>query len=137
MIDAICANIAETHWARMQEHELLYRATDCDVLYLGDAAHGMVPTLGQGATQALEDAANAAALIARHYRDGHHGVESWLSDIETLRADRMRFVMEFSLDATDTMLEGADPVKGTLHKNEPAFRDRLKALYGNVGLVSP
>ena len=46
----------------------------------------------------------------------------------------MRFVMEFSLDATDTMLEGADPVKGTKHKNEPPFRNRLKALYQDVGL---
>jgi salicylate hydroxylase len=136
MIDSICDNITETHWARMQEHELLYRAADCHVLYLGDAAHGMVPTLGQGATQALEDAANAAALIARRYRQGRREVESWLREIEALRQNRMRFVMEFSLDATDTMLEGADPVKGTMHKNEPAFRNRLKALYQDVGLPS-
>jgi salicylate hydroxylase len=134
MIDSICENITETHWARMQEHELLYRAADCNVLYLGDAAHGMVPTLGQGATQALEDAANAAALITRRYNAGKREVEGWLSGIEALRQDRMRFVMEFSLAATDTMLEGADPVKGTKHKNEPPFRDRLKALYRNVGL---
>ncbi len=85
MIDSICENVTETHWARMQEHELLYRAADCHVLYLGDAAHGMVPTLGQGATQALEDAANAAALIARRYRQGRRDVESWLSEIEALR----------------------------------------------------
>jgi salicylate hydroxylase len=134
MIDSICGNISETHWARMQEHELLYRAVDCNVLYLGDAAHGMVPTLGQGATQALEDAANAAALIARRHQEGGRDVESWLSEIEALRRNRMRFVMEFSLAATDTMLEGADPVKGTKHKNEPAFRNRLKALYQDVGL---
>ncbi len=68
MIDQICANVADTHWARMQEHDALYRAADCNVLYLGDAAHGMVPTLGQGATQAIEDAAVAATLIAQRYR---------------------------------------------------------------------
>ena len=34
------------------------------VLLLGDAAHPMVPTLGQGATSAIEDAV-AAALEAR------------------------------------------------------------------------
>jgi salicylate hydroxylase len=133
MIDSICENIAETHWARMQEHELAYRAADCHVLYLGDAAHGMVPTLGQGATQALEDAANAAALIRHRYGQGMHDVESWLSEIEGLRQDRMRFVMEFSLDATDTMLDGADPVEGTRHKNEPAFLERLRMLYQDVG----
>jgi salicylate hydroxylase len=46
----------------------------------------------------------------------------------------MRFVMEFSLEATDTMLEGADPVEGTRLKNEAPFQNRLKALYRDVGL---
>ena len=134
LIDTVCENSAETHWARMQEHDLLYRANDCNVLYLGDAAHGMVPTLGQGATQAIEDAANAATLITRHYQHGMLDVGRWLADIEALRKDRMRFVMEFSLAATDTMLAGADPVEGTRRKNEAPFRNRLKALYRDVGL---
>jgi salicylate hydroxylase len=134
MIDQVCANVADTHWARMQEHDALYRAADCNVLYLGDAAHGLVPTLGQGATQAIEDAANAAAVIERCYREGQRDVEGWLTAIEVLRSGRMRFVMEFSLAATDTMLEGADPVAGTCHKTEAPFLNRLKALYGDVGL---
>ena len=46
----------------------------------------------------------------------------------------MRFVMEFSLDATDTMLDGADPIAGTRHKNEAPFQERLKALYRDIGL---
>ena len=134
MIDAICENVADTHWARMQEHDMLYRANDCGVLYLGDAAHGMVPTLGQGATQAIEDAASAAALITRRHQAGQRDVDGWLSEIEALRSDRMRFVMELSLEATDTMLAGADPVAGTRHKNEAPFQDKLKALYRDVGL---
>jgi salicylate hydroxylase len=134
LIDTVYQNAADTHWARMQEHTLLYRADGCNVLYLGDAAHGMVPTLGQGATQALEDAANAAALITQRYRDGKRDVAGWLADIEVLRQERMRFVMAFSLQATDTMLEGADPVEGTRHKNEAAFQNSLKALYRDVGL---
>jgi len=134
LIDTVCQNTAETHWARMQEHDLLYRAADCNVLYVGDAAHGMVPTLGQGATQAIEDAANAAALITQRYQDGLRDVGLWLAEIEARRRDRMTFVMEFSLDATDTMLEGADPVEGTKHKNEAPFRNRLKALYHDIGL---
>ena len=134
MIEAICKNAVDLHWARMQEHEMLYRAAGCNVLYLGDAAHGMVPTLGQGATQAIEDSANAAELIARRYTNGDVNVDGWLSQFDALRAGRMRFVMEFSLAATDTMLEGADPVAGTLHKNEESFQSRLKALYRDVGL---
>jgi salicylate hydroxylase len=134
LIDTVCESAADTHWARMQAHTLLYRADGCNVLYLGDAAHGMVPTLGQGATQALEDAANAAALITQRYQDGKRDVAGWLADIEALRQERMRFVMAFSLEATDTMLEGADPVEGTRHKNEAAFQNSLKALYRDVGL---
>jgi salicylate hydroxylase len=134
MIDTICENAADTHWARMQEHEMLYRAAGCNILYLGDAAHGMVPTLGQGATQAVEDSSNAAELITQRYCSGDHNVEGWLSAFEALRAARMRFVMEFSLDATDTMLDGADPVKGTKHKNEEPFQSRLRSLYRDVGL---
>jgi salicylate hydroxylase len=73
-------------------------------------------------------------LIMQRYNDGSRDVESWLADVETLRKDRIRFVMEFSLEATDTMLQGADPVKGTAHKNEASFQNRLKALYRDVGL---
>jgi salicylate hydroxylase len=133
MIDTVCANVADTHWARMQEHDALYRAADCNVLYLGDAAHGMVPTLGQGATQAIEDAVNAAALITRRYNEGERDVGRWLGEIEALRESRMRFVMEFSLAATDTMLAGADPVKGTKHKTEAPFREKLSRLYRDLG----
>ena len=134
MIDQICANVVDPHWARMQEHDALYHAADCNVLYLGDAAHGMVPTLGQGATQAIEDATVASTLIATRHGQGRHDVTSWLKEIAGLREKRMRFVMEFSRAATDTMLEGADPVAGTRHKTEAPFLDRLKALYNDIGL---
>jgi salicylate hydroxylase len=134
MIDQVCANVADTHWARMQEHDAIYHATDCNVLYLGDAAHGMVPTLGQGATQAIEDAAVAATLIAQRHGQGQRDVPSWLKEIDALRSRRMRFVMEFSLAATDTMLEGGDPVEGTRHKTEAPFLNHLKALYNDIGL---
>ncbi len=134
MIDQVCANVADTHWARMQEHDALYHAADCNVLYLGDAAHGMVPTLGQGATQAIEDAAVASTLIAARHAQRQREVASWLKEIASLREERMRFVMEFSLAATDTMREGADPVAGTRHKTEAPFLDRLKALYNDIGL---
>jgi salicylate hydroxylase len=134
MIDRICDNIGDTHWARMQEHDALYCARECDVLYLGDAAHGMVPTLGQGATQALEDAACAATIITQNYLAGRREVRQWLAGITAAREARMRFVMAFSLEATDTMLEGSDPVAGTLHKTEAGFMDRLKILYRDVGL---
>jgi salicylate hydroxylase len=76
----------------------------------------------------------AATLIATRHAQGQRDVVAWLGDIAALREQRMRFVMEFSLQATDTMLEGADPVAGTHHKTEAPFIDRLKALYNDVGL---
>jgi salicylate hydroxylase len=134
LIDQLAGNDADTHWARMQEHDALYRATDCSVLYLGDAAHGMVPTLGQGATQAIEDAACAVALITMRHRAGQRDAARWCEEIEALRRDRMRFVMEFSLAATDTLLAGADPVAGTRHKTGEPFRGKLRTLYRDIGL---
>lgn len=40
--------------------------------------------------------------------------------------------MDFSREASDTMLAGADPVAGTLAKREAPFQDRLKRLYRDV-----
>ena len=129
LVDTICNNIADTHWARMQEHDALYADASCNILYLGDAAHGMVPTLGQGATQAIEDAATAASLIVREWSAGRREPRTWLTAIERMRRDRIRFTMEFSLEATDSMLEGADPVARTLHKKQPEFLAKLRELY--------
>jgi salicylate hydroxylase len=66
----------------MQEHKLLYRAADCYVLYLGDAAHGMVPTLGAG----RDLGAGTRRQRSRHHRarlpEGKHEIESCLCEIE-------------------------------------------------------
>ena len=46
-----------------------------------------------------------------------------------VRRGRVQFVVDFSRNATDTMLPGADPVAGTMRKLEPPFQDRLRRLY--------
>jgi salicylate hydroxylase len=74
----------------------------------------------------------AADLIARAWAAGHREPQAWLRQIDALRRERMRFTMEFSLEATDTMLEGSDPVAGTLHKKQPAFMAKLRRLYQEV-----
>lgn len=133
MIDTLCRNISKIHWARMQESESCYYEVTPRALYLGDAAHGMVPTLGQGATQAIEDACIAADLIAARLRAGSYDVGEWLVAFESLRLKRIRFVMDFSLEATDTLFAGADPVVGTRKKLAPDFQNKLKRLYREVG----
>jgi salicylate hydroxylase len=129
LIETSCRHAEQNHWARMQEHDVLYADPVCNVLYLGDAAHGMVPTLGQGATQAIEDACLAADCIGRGWAEGHRAPRQWLLAIDEARRARVRFVMDFSLEASDTMFEGADPVAGSLHKNRPDFMAKLARLY--------
>jgi salicylate hydroxylase len=58
-----------------------------------------------------------------------------VQSIAAKRDDRIRFVMDFSLEATDTMLAGADPVAGTLRKLERPFQDKLRRLYCDAPVV--
>jgi 2-polyprenyl-6-methoxyphenol hydroxylase-like FAD-dependent oxidoreductase len=113
----------ELHWARLQISPLARGNPDDKVLLLGDAAQAMVPTLGQGATQAIEDGVLAAALL----RQG-----KGIAEIAALRDSRVEFVRDFSIEASDTLLPGADPVAGTLAKNAPEFRAKLRRLYTDV-----
>lgn len=135
LVDTLCANVGAIHWARLQETEAGYRDGDAPLLYLGDAAHGMVPTLGQGATQAIEDGCVAAALIAGRLAAGSRDVGEWLQAFDAARSERIRFVMDFSLEASDTLFAGADPVAGSLKKVQPPFRAKLSRLYRDVAIV--
>lgn len=112
----------DLHWARLQVSPLLRGDSSGRVLLLGDAAQAMVPTLGQGATQAIEDGVIAASII----RNG-----GGVKEIAAARDARVAFVRDFSLEATDTML-GVDPVAGTKAKSGPAFRAKLEKLYRDV-----
>lgn len=92
----------------------------------------MVPTLGQGATQAIEDACVAAQVLGRGLRDSHADIRGLVNRIAALRQERIRFAMQFSIDASDTLLAGADPVSGTLKKAERPFLDQLEKLYRGI-----
>lgn len=132
LMDALCAHLPDAHWARMQESDIRFSEPEVAVLYLGDSAHGMAPTLGQGATQAIEDACNAADVIEAALAAGSRAPRDWLTRIDALRRDRIRFVMDLSVQATDTMLAGADPVAGARWKTEPAFLHDLGRLFRDV-----
>ncbi|MDO8387348.1 MAG: FAD-dependent monooxygenase [Polaromonas sp.] len=134
LLDAMCANLADSHWARMQESEVLFAEARRQVMYLGDSAHGMAPTLGQGATQAIEDACCAALIIEREAAAGRLAPRGWLDLVAVARTERIRFAMELSVQATDTLLQGADPVSGAHWKTEPPFLDQLSRLFRQVAL---
>ncbi|WP_370154028.1 FAD-dependent monooxygenase [Ferrovibrio sp.] len=129
LIDTICSNVADIHWARLQEADMAFADPNGRILLLGDAAHPMVPTLGQGATQAMEDACVAVAELRQALAGNDGDLAGAVRRIEQRRRDRVEFVVRFSRDATDTMLAGADPVSGSLAKNAPGFRAKLARLY--------
>jgi hypothetical protein len=63
-------------------------------------------------------------LLAHLQLDAH--------EVFALRTPRVEFVRDFSLEATDTMLPGGDPVAGTLAKSGPDFIAKLRRLYADV-----
>ena len=130
LIDAIQRHAGRIHWARLQEGSIAY-SREPGILLVGDSAHPMVPTLGQGATQACEDACVVVDEIRAALAAGRP-LATVPSRVERRRADRVRFVADFSREASDTMLAGADPVAGTLKKTQPAFQQKLQRLYRDI-----
>jgi len=106
----------------------MHQALDGRVLLLGDAAHAMFQTLGQGATQAIEDALAAAAVL----RSRPATTQALCNDYETARRDRIQFACDFTREATDTLLPGGDPVAGSLKKAKEPFIGKLMKLYQDV-----
>ena len=62
------------------------------ILLIGDAAHGTTPHLGQGAAQAVEDAATLGALAAQHLP-----VSELFARFMAKRYDRCKFIWESSI----------------------------------------
>jgi len=126
MLDQVDRGMDAMNWARTQEIAPLHQLLDGRVLLLGDAAHAMFQTLGQGATQAIEDALTAAAVLQA-------GTPKAVCDAyEARRADRVAFAAGFNREATDTLMPGADPVAGSLAKAQEPFLSKLRKLYADV-----
>lgn len=122
----------EAHWARFQESETFWRDERGHVLLIGDASHAMLPTLGQGATQAIEDACVAADALRTPGDLTSEHIPKLLSAVEAARHPRVRFIADFSQEASDTLYPGCDFVAATLAKAEKPFLDKLRELYRNV-----
>lgn len=88
-VGAVIAAMDETFRWGIYDREPLDRWSTGRVTLLGDAAHAVTPHLGQGANQAVEDAATLAELL-----DGATAadVPAALTAYEALRRDRTRLV---------------------------------------------
>lgn len=134
LLDGACASGTTLHWSRAQESDTRFTEASGRVLFVGDAAHAMAPTLGQGATMAIEDGAAFVALFRRRWaeageRAGRFDVRAFVSEYAGLRTARVGFVKRFSWDASDTLRPGGDAVAGNRAKNGPAYREKLAQLY--------
>jgi len=65
LVEAIIAQVKECFWWGLYDREALPRWTSGRLTLLGDAAHPMLPHVGQGANQAIEDAVALATLLAK------------------------------------------------------------------------
>lgn len=134
LVDTVCDNIDSIHWARLQEIPVVFRDRRGHVLYLGDSSHAMVPTLGQGATQAFEDGCFFA--VCMHQALAHAQIDQTAVDIpmltaeiEAARRDRVEFVKTFSRDASHALLAGSNPAIELQSWNQSPFRTKLRQLY--------
>ncbi|MGB0373202.1 MAG: FAD-dependent oxidoreductase [Opitutales bacterium] len=132
LLDGIEHWFDEAHWARFQESETFWYDKRGHVLLIGDASHAMLPTLGQGATQAIEDACVAADALRTPGKLRPHNIPDMLRAIESARHPRVRFIADFTVEASDTLYPGCDFEAATLVKAEEPFLNNLRELYRNV-----
>ncbi len=89
----LLAHVDTTFTWGLYDREPLTRWTQGRLCLLGDAAHAMLPHMGQGANQAIEDAMALATFLRRA---SAADVPEALTRYETLRRDRTAHVQRFS-----------------------------------------
>jgi salicylate hydroxylase len=89
----LLSHVEHTFWWQMNDREPISRWTNGRLTLLGDAAHPMLPHLGQGANQALEDCAALATILAH---SGRAEVGTALLSYESLRKERAAYVQTSS-----------------------------------------
>ncbi len=137
IIDRMCRHAADLHWARNQEADPLFRDPQGRVLIVGDAAHPMVPTLGQGATSAMEDAVAAADELHRALDAGFVDVPAVTQAVSDRRDARVRFVQKLSWDSSGPMLAGAEPMAAHAPLRTAAYLADLARVYRDAPVARP
>lgn len=81
ILDMVLCNFENIHWARFQSTDICLKSAIDDLYFLGDAAHAFPPSLGQGATLAIED----AYLIANNILQSNVDLEKHLQRIQHIK----------------------------------------------------
>lgn len=131
------------HWARMQYTNPFFGDMKQNVALLGDAAHAIVPTLGQGATLAIEDACVASKILVEAIQQ--YTLDATVAqNIQDERLARRIFVENVSLEASQhLMYRISDP--NTLLMRESncwtderfGFRKKIRKVWREGPVISP
>jgi salicylate hydroxylase len=84
-VEELLAQVENPFWWGLFDREPLARWTNGRLALLGDAAHPMLPHLGQGANQSIEDGVALASILAASRRRDVHAA---LAAYESLRRPR-------------------------------------------------
>jgi len=128
----LAAQRNELHWSRLQEATTCWQDPSAQVLFVGDAAHPMVPTLGQGATTAIEDGAVFVEFFrAALKRQAGLDVPALVRSFSADRAARVDFIRRFSWEASDVLRDASPGYERVRAKGGAQYRAQLRRLYGS------
>lgn len=88
------AMVEPTKWG-LYDRDALEHWQDGRVCVLGDAAHPMLPTFGQGVNQAFEDGAALSSCFTRHGTDVYSALLHY-ERVRHYRANRFQFASKFN-----------------------------------------
>lgn len=129
------AHIEATERRDVLRHDLRYLATGLGsyvrgrTVLVGDAAHAMVPTLGQGASQGLEDAATLGVLA------GLDNLDLGLTRYDEERLARTQRLQRLSLSVLQSTLRTRGPVCGAVRNGAASLTPSWLAEWGTDVLL--
>ena len=120
--DAVSSNAERLHWSRFQDIPVVYHDDNKKILFLGDAAHGFSPALGQGATLAIEDACLASHLLLSSIRK-NEPLSIALDKISKFQLNRAKTIRDMSNEAAEHILfeEGENSGMSALTKDSESW----------------
>jgi salicylate hydroxylase len=120
-VEDLLQQVEQTFWWGLYDREPLQRWSTDRITLLGDAAHAMLPHLGQGANQAIEDGITLAVLLEAA---GSGSVPAALQEYERLRLDRTTRVQSGARDNGQRYDSGYDDLsrRDAEIKNSRTFR---------------